>query len=81
MILWTDVEKAFEKNLEPFHDKSFEKTRNRRNVPQHNKGYVSQTYSQYYSKWRITETIPSKSQERDMDAHFPYCYSVQFWNS
>jgi hypothetical protein len=27
-------------NPAPSHDKSSEKTRNRRNIPQHNKGYV-----------------------------------------
>jgi hypothetical protein len=30
--------------------KSSEKTRNGRNIPQHNKCYVWQTYSQYYTK-------------------------------
>jgi hypothetical protein len=40
MILSIDTEKVFDKNPTPFHDKSSEETRNRRNVPQHNKGYI-----------------------------------------
>jgi hypothetical protein len=36
MILSIDTEKSFDKNPAPFHDK----TRNRRNVLQHNKGYI-----------------------------------------
>jgi hypothetical protein len=40
MILSINVEKSFDKNPIPFHDKSSEETKNRRNVPQHNKGYV-----------------------------------------
>jgi hypothetical protein len=40
MILSIDAEKAFDKIQHPFHDKSFEETRNKRNIPQHNKGYI-----------------------------------------
>jgi hypothetical protein len=32
----------------------------RRNVPQHNKGYMWQAYNQHYNKWGKTETISSK---------------------
>jgi hypothetical protein len=39
MILSIDAEKV-RRNPTPFHDKSSEKTRTRRNAPQHNKGYV-----------------------------------------
>jgi hypothetical protein len=37
MIISTDTEKAFDKILTSLHDKSPEKTRNRRKVHQHNK--------------------------------------------
>jgi hypothetical protein len=37
-----------------------DETRMRRNVPQYNKGYIWQTYTQHYIKWRTTETIPTK---------------------
>lgn len=42
------------------HGKSPEETRNGRNIPQQNKGYVRQTYSQHYTKWENTESISSK---------------------
>jgi hypothetical protein len=57
MILSINADKAFDKIQHPLYDKSSEETRNRRNVPQHNKDYIWQTYSQHYSKWRTTETI------------------------
>jgi hypothetical protein len=42
MIISIDAEKAFEKiqNSTFFCDETFEVTRNRRNVPQHNKGCI-----------------------------------------
>jgi hypothetical protein len=40
IILSIDVEKAFDKIQHPFMTKSTEETRNRKNVPQHNKGYI-----------------------------------------
>jgi hypothetical protein len=39
MILSIDEKKPL-KNPTPFYDKSSEETRNRRNVPQHNKAYI-----------------------------------------
>jgi hypothetical protein len=39
MIFSIDTEKAFDKNPTPFHDKISEETRNRRNIPHHNKAY------------------------------------------
>jgi hypothetical protein len=40
MTISIDKEKAFDKIQHPFMIKSSDETRNRRNVPQHNKGYV-----------------------------------------
>jgi hypothetical protein len=40
MIMSIDAEKAFNKIQHPFMIKSSKETRNIRNVPQHNKGYV-----------------------------------------
>jgi hypothetical protein len=42
-ILSIDAEKVFDKNSIFFHDKISDETRNRRNVFQHNKGYMWQT--------------------------------------
>jgi hypothetical protein len=50
MIITTDAEKPLT-NSESFHDKSAGETRKRRNVPQCNKGYIKQTYSQHHTKW------------------------------
>jgi hypothetical protein len=47
LIISIDAEKAFDKKSTPFQDKSSDETRNRRNVPQYNKGYIWQTYSQH----------------------------------
>jgi hypothetical protein len=43
MILSIDAERTFDKIQCPFMIKSTEETRNRRNIPQHNKGYIQQT--------------------------------------
>jgi hypothetical protein len=43
MILSIDTEKTFDKIQHPFMIKNSEETRNRRNVAQHNKGYIQQT--------------------------------------
>jgi hypothetical protein len=43
MILSIDTEKAFDKIQHTFMKKTSEETRNRRNFPQHNKGYIGQT--------------------------------------
>jgi hypothetical protein len=40
--------------------KNSEETKNRKNVPQHNKGCVQQANTQHYTKWRTTETMPTK---------------------
>jgi hypothetical protein len=37
-----------------------EEARYRKNVPQHIKGYIQQTYSQHHTKWRTTEAVPVK---------------------
>ena len=36
------------------------KSRNRRNIPQHNKSYIWQTHSKHYPQWRKIESISSK---------------------
>jgi hypothetical protein len=40
MIITNDAEKALGKHVICFYDKISIETRNRRNVPQHNKGYI-----------------------------------------
>jgi hypothetical protein len=40
IIIFTDAEKAFDRIQHPFMINASEETRNRRKVPQHNKGYI-----------------------------------------
>ena len=40
MIISIDTEKAFDKIQHPFIIKNFPESRNRRNIPQHNKSYI-----------------------------------------
>ena len=56
--------KAFYKNPTLLHGNDPVVTRNRRNIPQHNKGNLQQPYSQYQIKWRETQVIPLKSGTR-----------------
>jgi hypothetical protein len=51
MIISIDTEKAFDKIQHPFMINSFKETKNRRNAPQHNKGYKHPIYCQHYTKW------------------------------
>jgi hypothetical protein len=39
LIISTDAQNPLNNSI-PFHDKSSDETRNRRNVPQHSKGYI-----------------------------------------
>ena len=50
MIISIDTEKAFDKIQHPFMIKTPE-SRNRRNIPQHNKSYIWQTHSKHYPQW------------------------------
>ena len=40
MIISIDAEKAFDKNSTSIYDKNSPESRNRRNIPQHNKSYI-----------------------------------------
>jgi hypothetical protein len=59
-IISINIEKPFDKTQYSFMIRSSEETRNRRNVLEHNKGYISQTYSHHLPKWGQTESISSK---------------------
>jgi hypothetical protein len=60
MIIAIDAEKVFHKIQHPFLNKSPDETRKGRNVPQHNKANIQQTYSKHHNKWGKTEIISSK---------------------
>ena len=59
MIISIDAEKAFDKIHHPFMIKTPE-SRNRGNLPQHNKDHIWQTHSPHHSQWWKIETISSK---------------------
>jgi hypothetical protein len=52
--------KAFNKNPTLLHDKGPVVTRDRRNIPHHNKGNLQQPYSQHQIKWRETQSNSTK---------------------
>ena len=59
IIISIDAEKAFDKIQHPFMIKSPPKSRNRRNIPQHNKSYIWQTFSKHYpQRWKIESISP-----------------------
>ena len=54
MIISVDAEKAFDKIQHSFmikKKKKNPKSRNRRNIPHHNKSYISETLSKHYPQW------------------------------
>jgi hypothetical protein len=58
-------------NSTSFMIKISEETRIKRNVPPHNKRYIWQTYSQHYTKWIVTETIPATVRNETGVPDFP----------
>ena len=63
MIISIDAEKAFDKIQHPFmikKKKNSPESRNRRNIPQHNKSYIWQTHSKHYPQWWKIESISPK---------------------
>ena len=64
MIISIDTEKAFDKIQHPFMIKNPPESRNRRNIPQHNKSYIWQTHSKHYPEWWKIESISSKVRTR-----------------
>ena len=64
MIISTDAEKAFDRIQHPFMIKNPPGSRNRRNIPQHNKSYIWQTHSKHYPQWWKIESISPKIRNR-----------------
>ena len=59
MIISVDAEKVFDKIQHPFMIEPPE-SRNRRNIPQHNKSCIWQTHSKHYPQWWKIESISHK---------------------
>jgi hypothetical protein len=85
MILSIEAEKPFDKIQHPFIIKALKKIGNRRNVPQHNKGCIQQTYSQHNTKWRTTETISTKVRNKTGMPTFltpiQYSFGIPSWSN
>ena len=60
MIISIDAEKAFDEIQHPFMIKNPPESRNKRNIPQHNKSCVWQTHSKHYPQWWKIESISHK---------------------
>ena len=63
MISSLDTQKEFDKIQHPSMLKSIGEIRNSRPIPKHNKSNLQQTSSQYQSKWRETQSNPTKMRE------------------
>jgi hypothetical protein len=56
--------KYLQQHSTSFHNKSSDEYRSRKNVPQHNKGYIQYACNQHQTKWGKNEIIPLKSGTR-----------------
>jgi predicted phosphohydrolase len=68
--------KSFWQNSTSFHDKSFNETRNRRTVYQHNKGYILQNYCQHHTKWEKLKPFRPKSGTRQGYTPSPLLFNI-----
>ena len=58
MIISIDAEKAFDKIQHPFMIKNPPESRNRRNIPQHNKSNIWEAHSKHPQWWKIESISP-----------------------
>jgi hypothetical protein len=63
MITSLEAEKAFDKNLTCFHDRSLRKTRHKRSIPQCNKGNFLQAHNHYLHKCRKKKHFPENQEQ------------------
>jgi hypothetical protein len=59
----------------PFLNKISGETRNKRNVLQHNKGYIKQTYTQHHSKWGKMKTFSIKLRTKQVCSFSPLLFN------
>jgi hypothetical protein len=57
-IISLDLDRAFEKHLTPFHDKTPGESRNTRVILKHNKGNIQEDNNQHQIKWRELQAFP-----------------------
>ena len=64
MIISRDAEKAFDTIKHIFRITTLNKVVVQRNIPQHNKGHMGQTYSQHHTQWWKAESVSSKIRDK-----------------
>ena len=60
MIISIRCRESLWKNSTSIYDTNSPESRNRRNIPQHNKSYIWQTHSKHYPQWWKIESISPK---------------------
>jgi len=76
MIISVDAEKAFDKIQHSFMIKNSPESRNRRNIPQHNKSYIWQTHSKHYPQWWKIESISPKVRNKTRCPLSPLLFNI-----
>ena len=63
-------------NSMPIYDKNSPESRNRRNIPQHNKSYIWKTHSKHYPQWWKIESISPKVRNKTRMPLLPLLFSI-----
>ena len=76
MIISINAEKAFDKIQHQFMIKNSLENGHRGNIPQHNKGHIWQTYSQYHSQSEKQKAFPLRSGTRQGCPLSPHLFNI-----
>ena len=76
MIISIDEEKAYDKIRQQFMIKNPPESRNRGNMPQHNKNYMWQTHSKHYPQWWKIKSISPKVRNKARVPLSPLLFNI-----